>query len=89
MTEGFWYAGVYTEPSVVNYNIEAIVLDISADGDMDVVMPVTVGYRSGLDTRSNFIVLENSNGSLAYNQELTQETPFVSGSIGGELIYIE
>ena len=52
--------------------LTAIVVDISADGDSWtwLIVPVAVGYRSGLDTRSNFIVLENSNGSLAYNARI-------------------
>jgi len=88
--EGFWYQDEYTEPSLV-YNSPSRVMpvDIGADGDLDLIVPITVGYRSGIDTRSNFKVYENVDGSLVYSQELTDAAPFVAGSGRAEVIYLQ
>ena len=88
--EGFWYQGEYNEPSLVYSSPSRVMpVDIGADGDLDLIVPVRVGYRSGIDTRSNFKVYENVDGSLVYSQELTDAAPFISGSGRAEVIYLQ
>ena len=89
-SEGFWYQGEYAEPALAyNFPSQVLPVDIGADGDLDLIVPITVGYRSGVDTRSNFKVYENVNGTLVYSQELTDATPFISGSGRAEVLYLE
>jgi hypothetical protein len=89
-SEGWWYAGVYNEPQLVTYFPQAIFpVDIGNDGDLDLVIPMNRGYRSGVDSRFNFQVLENIDGQLTFSEEKTNEAPFVAGSRRTELIYLE
>jgi len=89
-SKGWWYAGVYNEPQLVSYGPQAVVpVDIGNDGDLDLVIPMNRGYRTGVDTRFNFQVLENIDGELIFSEEKTSETPFVAGSRRTELIYLE
>ena len=89
-SEGWWYAGEYNEPQLVTYFPQAVFpVDIGNDGDLDLVVPMNRGYRTGLDTRFNFQVLENIDGKLTFSEEKTSETPFVAGSRRTELIYLE
>ena len=89
-SEGWWYAGVYNEPQLVSYFPQAVFpIDIGNDGDLDLVIPMNRGYRTGVDSRFNFQVLENIDGKLAFSEEKTSDTPFVAGSRRTELIYLE
>ncbi len=89
-SEGWWYAGVYNEPQLVTYFPQAVFpLDIGNDGDLDLVIPMNRGYRTGVDSRFNFQVLENIDGELTFSEEKTSETPFVAGSRRTELIYLD
>ena len=89
-SEGWWYAGVYNEPQLVRYFPQAVFpLDIGNDGDLDLVIPMNRGYRTGVDSRFNFQVLENIDGELTFSEEKTSETPFVAGSRRTELIYLD
>ncbi|MDC0013197.1 FG-GAP-like repeat-containing protein [Octadecabacter sp.] len=89
-SKGWWYAEVYNEPQLVPYFPQAVVpVDIGNDGDLDLVIPMNRGYRTGVDTRFNFQVLENIDGELIFSEEKTSETPFVAGSRRTELIYLE
>ena len=89
-SEGWWYAGVYNEPQLVSYFPQAVFpVDIGNDGDLDLVMPMNRGYRTGVDSRFNFQVLENIDGELTFSEEKTSETPFVAGSRRTELIYLD
>ena len=88
-SEGWWYAGVYYEPQLVNYyplNVSPI--DIGNDGDLDMIIPMSRGYRTGVDTRYNFQVLENINGTLTYSEAKTTSSPFVTGARRTDEIYL-
>ena len=87
---GFSYQGEIAEPSLV-YPSPGVVhpVDIGADGDLDLIVPFTIGYRSGIDTRSNFKIYENIGGKLVYSEELTASTPFISGAGRAEVIYLQ
>ncbi|WP_443637066.1 FG-GAP-like repeat-containing protein [Candidatus Njordibacter sp. Uisw_058] len=90
VSEGWWYQGVYNEPSVVNHSpLAGSVVDIGADNDLDLIIPVNRGYRSGADTRSHFQVFENIDGELRYSAELTSLTPFIAGAGRTDTIYLE
>ena len=89
-SEGWWYAGVYNEPQLVSYFPQAVFpVDIGHDGDLDLVIPMNRGYRTGVDSRFNFQVLENIDGKLTFSEDKTNDTPFVAGSRRTELIYLE
>jgi len=89
-SEGWWYAGVYNEPQLVSYFPQAVFpVDIGNDGDLDLVIPMNRGYRTGVDSRFNFQVLENIDGKLKFSEDKTNDTPFVAGSRRTELIYLE
>ena len=89
-SEGWWYAGVYNEPQLVSYFPQAVFpVDIGHDGDLDLVIPMNRGYRTGVDSRFNHQVLENIDGKLTFSEDKTNDTPFVAGSRRTELIYLE
>lgn len=90
ISDGWWYAGVYYEPQLVGYFPQAVFpVDIGNDGDLDLVVPMNRGYRTGVDSRWHFQVLENIDGTLTYSEDLTLATPFVAGSRRTEVIYLE
>jgi hypothetical protein len=89
-SEGWWYAGVYNEPQLIRYFPQAVFpVDIGNDGDLDMAIPMNRGYRTGVDTRYNFQVLENIDGILTFSEEKTNETPFVAGSRRTETIFLK
>ena len=89
-SDGWWYAGQYNQPQLVSYFPQAVdIVDISADGDLDVIVPLNKGYRTGIDTRHHFTVLENNAGKLEFSSELTDITPFVTGARRVEVINVE
>ena len=89
-SEGWWYQGVYNEPQLISYFPQAVFpVDIGNDGDLDLVIPMNRGYRTGVDSRFNFQVLENIDGALTFSEEKTSDTPFVAGSRRTDLIYLE
>lgn len=88
-SKGWWYAGVYNPPTLVSYFPQAVSsFDLGADGDADLVIPLNRGYRTGVDTRYHFQVLENVGGTITYSDALTQAAPFVTGSRRTESIYL-
>lgn len=90
LSQGWWYAGVYNPPQLVSYIPQAVrPFDIGADLDDDLVIPLNKGYRTGVDTRDHFQVLENDNGVLRFNETLTEATPFIAGSRRTETIFLE
>jgi len=90
MSEGWWYAGVYYEPQLVSYGAQAPLLtDIGQDGDLDAVIPMSRGYRTGVDTRYSMQVFENIGGQLVYSEELSAQTPFVAGSRRSDTLFLE
>ncbi len=75
------YAGELTESQLVtHYAGQELVLDLDGDGDLDFFASISKGYASGIDTRTHFVVLENQDGKLVYNQEMSELTPFISSS---------
>ena len=45
---GWWYQGQFNEPQLVSYFPQAVeIVDISSDGDLDVIVPLNKGYRTG------------------------------------------
>lgn len=90
VSEGWWYAGVYSPPQLVSYFPQAVSpFDVGADRDGDLVIPLNRGYRTGVDTRYHFQVLENDGGVIRFNAALTEATPFIAGSRRTETIFLE
>jgi len=88
-SEGWWYAGEYNEPQLVyHFPQAASPVDIDNDGDIDLIVPMNRGYRTGVDSRFNFQVLENVDGRLILSAEKTEVTPFVAGARRSDEIYI-
>jgi hypothetical protein len=67
----------------------SVPVDIDADGDLDVIVPMSRGYRSGVDTRYSFQVFENIDGDLTYSPTLTSQTPFVAGARRSENLLLK
>ena len=89
-SEGWWYQGQFNEPQLVSYFPQAVeIVDISSDGDLDVIVPLNKGYRTGIDTRHHFTVLENVGGELSFSSEMTDSTPFITGARRVETIHLE
>ena len=89
-SEGWWYQGQFNEPQLVSYFPQAVgILDISSDGDLDVIVPLNKGYRTGIDTRHHFTVFENVDGELSFSPEMTSSTPFITGARRVETIHLE
>ena len=90
ISEGWWYEGQFNQPQLVSYFPQAVdVVDIGSDGDLDVIVPLNKGYRTGIDTRHHFTILENIDGTLEFSSELTDSTPFVTGARRVETIYLQ
>lgn len=90
MADGYWYAGEYNPPSLVYHHPKiTIPTDLSNDNDNDVIVPFVIGYRSGVDSRESFMVLENVNGILVYSADLTSRSPFIAGARRTSEIYLE
>ena len=50
---------------MISYFPQAVeVVDIGSDGDLEVIVPLNKGYRTGIDTRHHFSIFENENGVL-------------------------
>lgn len=80
-SEGYWYAGVYNEPSLISYFPQGgIILDVLQDSTTDIVVPMNKGYRSGGDTRMHFFVFKNDGTLLEFDEDLTLATPFITGA---------
>ena len=86
------YQGQFNEPQLVSYFPQAVFfLDISSDGDLDVIVPLNKGYRTGIDTRHHFTVFENVGNKQwrkAYSSEMTNSTPFITGARRVETIHL-
>ena len=90
ISEGYWYAGVFSQPQLVSYAPVAVSsLDIGLDADADFLVPVGKGYRTGLDTRNHLQVLENDKGVLRLNETLTEASPFIPGARRAETIFLD
>ena len=89
-SEGWWYEGQFNEPQLVSYFPQAVeILDISSDGDLDVIIPLNKGYRTGIDTRHHFTVFENIDGELSFSSKMTNSTPFITGARRVETFQLE
>jgi len=89
-SEGWWYEGEYNSPQLISYFPQAVgVVDIASDGDLDVIIPLNKGYRTGIDTRHHFTVLENIDGTLEFSSEMTNITPFVTGARRLETFHLD
>lgn len=88
--EGSNYAGEYRAPGLINYAPHGMgIADIGADGDLDIIVPMNKGYRTEIDTRHNFLVFENTNGELTFNESKTLESPFVAGARRTDTFYLD
>lgn len=86
---GYWYEGEYTPPQLISYFPQGvIVFDEGYDNDLDVIVPLNKGYRSGVDTRENFLFFSNSNGDMVFDLGSTNELPLVSGSRRTEILHL-
>lgn len=86
---GWWYAGQYNEPQLVTHFAQAgAVFDINGDGYDDAIVPMSRGYRTGVDTRAKFQVFLGGPDGLTYSEELTEEMPFIAGSRRSETIQL-
>lgn len=73
MSPDYCYSGEeYTSHLISNIPQISSVVDIGADGDLDVILPILRGYRSGLDPRMPFFVLENTDDALVFSETLRQ-----------------
>lgn len=73
MSLDYCYAGEeYSSHLISNIPQISSVLDIGADGDLDVILPILRGYRSGLDPRMPFFVFENTGDELVFNEALRE-----------------
>jgi hypothetical protein len=89
-SKGWWYAGVYNQPQLVPYFPQAVeTIDIGNDGDLDVILPMNRGYRTGVDSRFQFLVFENNDGVLQYSEALTKQSPFVAGSRRSDVLFLK
>lgn len=89
-SNGWWYAGVFSEPQLVGYSLHSVLpFDIDTDGDLDAILPLSRGYRTGVDTRYHFQVFENDGGKLAYSSALTQSAPFIAGARRSDVLFLE
>lgn len=89
-SEGWWYAGEYNSPQLISYFPQAVgVVDIASDGDLDIIIPLNKGYRTGIDTRHHFIVIENIDGTLEFSAEKTNSTPFITGARRLETFHLD
>ncbi len=80
MSEGWWYAGVYNEPQVIRHDPDrTLVIDINQDGYDDAIVPVTRGYRTGEDTREQFLAFLGGPDGLTYDADLTAQLPYTGG----------
>jgi hypothetical protein len=87
---GYWYEGEYNPPALVSSFPQAVTpVDLGADGDLDLILPVNRGYRTGIDTRIHFQVLENTGGELRYDPALTEQTPFIAGTRRMDTLFVE
>lgn len=89
-SQAWTYAGVTYPAQLVSYFPQAVSpFDVGADGDPDLVVPLNRGYRTGVDTRFHFQVLENVGGKLVYSDAMTADSPFIAGSRRTEAIFIQ
>lgn len=90
ISQGWWYAGVYNEPQLIQYGASApTLIDIGQDGDLDAIIPLSRGYRTGSDTRYPFQVFENIDGQLTYSAELSATTPLIAGARRSGSLFLE
>ena len=86
-TPAYWYEDQYYEPTTVQFIPQAAkVVDAHNDQEFDIIMPLNKGYRTGVDTRENFLFFENKNGDISYNPELTSKMPYISGARRADII---
>lgn len=89
-SQAWTYAGVTYPAQLVSYFPQAVgPFDVGADGDADLVVPLNRGYRTGVDTRYHFQVLENVDGKLVYSEAMTGASAFIAGSRRTETIFID
>ena len=89
-SKGWWYEKVYNQPQLVKYRSQSEkTLDIDNDGDLDVILPMNRGYRTGVDSRFQFLVFLNDDGVLQYSEVLTKQSPFVAGSRRSDVLFLE
>lgn len=81
MAPGYIYADVYVEPNVVISFVQApFSFDINNDTLTDVVVPMSRGYASGIDTRTPFLAFENTNGILSFSKNVNDQMPTTAGA---------
>ncbi len=86
---GYTYAGVYTPPSLVAWFPQApYTLDLDKDGKLDVIVPMNVGYATGLDTRVPFIALTGKSGKLGFDVSINAQMPITAGARREAEIYL-
>ncbi|TFW08299.1 VCBS repeat-containing protein, partial [Oxalobacteraceae bacterium OM1] len=81
MTPAYEYAGVTYPAGLVAWFPQAVFqLDLDGDGRKDVVAPMNKGYASGIDTRTPFIALTTSGGTLKLDAAINAQMPVTAGA---------
>ena len=81
MAPGYIYADEYIEPKIVIWFVQApFSLDINGDFYTDMIIPMSRGYASGIDTRTSFLAFKNENGILSFSKELNDQMPVTAGA---------
>lgn len=88
--ESYTYNNTVFPSGLVRYGVSnALKIDAKLDGVADLLVPMDKGYRTGVDTRLNYLVFEDIYGGFNFSAELTSKSPFASSPIVTTFIDLE